>query len=153
MVTTWPGCLRYAFLKEVITCFWFRLGKPYFNDVLKFNQGLPQVVKILVTMAPKMYLFFLPFFSCIAYPFSYFNFLQVSGSFRDNSIGKIKINFLISRLVIITNKEVTCIRMLRYRIKKQRQQLYDSFQLQKTNTIFGQIIKKGRLLIKMINKT
>ncbi|XP_027060225.1 A disintegrin and metalloproteinase with thrombospondin motifs 14-like [Pocillopora damicornis] len=29
----------------------------------------------------------------------------VSGSFRDNSIGKIKINFLISRLVIITNKE------------------------------------------------
>ena len=107
MVTTWPGCLRYAFLKEVITCFWFRLGKPYFNDVLKFNQGLPQVVKILVTMAPKMYLFFLPFFSCIAYPFSYFNFLQVSGSFRDNSIGKIKINFLISRLVIITNKEVS----------------------------------------------
>ena len=107
MVTTWPGCLRYAFLKEVITCFWFRLGKPYFNDVLKFNQGLPQVVKILVTMAPKMYLFFLPFFSRIAYPFSYFNVLQVSGSFRDNSIGKIKINFLISRLVIITNKEVS----------------------------------------------
>ena len=107
MVTTWPGCLRYAFLKEVITCFWFRLGKPCFNDVLKFNQGLPQVVKILVTMAPKMYLFFLPFFSRIAYPFSYFNVLQVSGSFRDNSIGKIKINFLISRLVIITNKEVS----------------------------------------------
>ena len=43
--------------------------------------------------------------------------------------------------------------MLRYRIKKQRQQFYDSLQLQKTNTIFGQIIKKGRLLIKMINKT
>ena len=37
----------------------------------------------------------------------YFNVLQVSGSFRDNSIGKIKINFLISRLVIITNKEVS----------------------------------------------
>ena len=63
MVTTWPGCPRYALLKEVITCFWFRLGKPCFNDVLKFNQGLPQVVKILVTMAPKMYLFFFyPFF-------------------------------------------------------------------------------------------
>lgn len=106
MVTTWPGCPRYALLKEVITCFWFRLGKPCFNDVLKFNQGLPQVVKILVTMAPKMYLFFfiLFFMYCLSF---YFNVLQVSGSFRDNSIGKIKINFLISRLVIITNKEVS----------------------------------------------
>lgn len=106
MVTTWPGCPRYALLKEVITCLWFRLGKPCFNDVLKFNQGLPQVVKILVTMAPKMYLFFfiLFFMYCLSF---YFNVLQVSGSFRDNSIGKIKINFLISRLVIITNKEVS----------------------------------------------
>lgn len=106
MVTTWPGCPRYALLKEVITCFWFRLGKPCFNDVLKFNQGLPQVVKILFTMAPKMYLFFfiLFFMYCLSF---YFNVLQVSGSFRDNSIGKIKINFLISRLVIITNKEVS----------------------------------------------
>lgn len=106
MVTTWPGCPRYALLKEVITCFWFRLGKPCFNDVLKFNQGLPQVVKILVTMAPKMYLFFFILFFMYYLSF-YFNVLQVSGSFRDNSIGKIKINFLISRLVIITNKEVS----------------------------------------------
>lgn len=106
MVTTWPGCPRYALLKEVITCFWFRLGKPCFNDVLKFNQGLPQVVKILVTMAPKMYLFFFILFFTYCLTF-YFNVLQVSGSFRDNSIGKIKINFLISRLVIITNKEVS----------------------------------------------
>ena len=106
MVTTWPGCPRYALLKEVITCFWFRLGKPCFNDVLKFNQGLPQVVKILVTMAPKMYLFFFILFFTYCLTF-YFNVLQVSGSFRDNSIGKIKINFLIGRLVIITNKEVS----------------------------------------------
>lgn len=106
MVTTWPGCPRYALLKEVITCFWFRLGKPCFNDVVKFNQGLPQVVKILVTMAPKMYLFFFILFFTYCLTF-YFNVLQVSGSFRDNSIGKIKINFLIGRLVIITNKEVS----------------------------------------------
>lgn len=56
-------------------------------------------------MAPKMYLFLILFsMYCLSF---YFNVLQVSGSFRDNSIGKIKINFLISRLVIITNKEVS----------------------------------------------
>jgi len=34
-------------------------------------------------------------------------FLQVAGIFRDNSIGKIKVNYVVSRLIIITNKEVS----------------------------------------------
>lgn len=103
MVTTWPGCPRYALLKEVITCFWFRLGKPCFNDVLKFNQGLPQVVKILFTMAPKMYLFFLSFFSCIVYPF-----ILMFYRFQDRSAtipsGKLKLIFLSAVLSLLLTK-------------------------------------------------
>lgn len=57
------------------------------------------------------YFFALFFMYCLSF---YFNVLQVSGSFRDNSIGKIKINFLISRLVIITNKEVSSFFIVQY---------------------------------------
>ena len=32
--------------------------------------------------------------------------LKVAGMFRDNSIGKIKVTYVVSRLMIITNKEV-----------------------------------------------
>lgn len=32
--------------------------------------------------------------------------LKVAGTFRDNSIGKIKVTYVVSRLMIITNKEV-----------------------------------------------
>ena len=31
---------------------------------------------------------------------------QVAGTFHDNSIGHIKMNYVVSRLVVITNKEV-----------------------------------------------
>ena len=104
MVTTWPGCLRYAFLKEVITCFWFRLGKPCFNDVLKFNQGLPQVVKILVTMAPKMYLFFCPFFHVLlilSVILMFYRFLDRSATIPS---GKLKLIFLSAVLSLLLTK-------------------------------------------------
>ena len=104
MVTTWPGCLRYAFLKEVITCFWFRLGKPCFNDVLKFNQGLPQVVKILVTMAPKMYLFILPFFHVLlilSVILMFYRFLDRSATIPS---GKLKLIFLSAVLSLLLTK-------------------------------------------------
>lgn len=37
---------------------------------------------------------------------SNFVFLKVAATFHDNSMGKVKLNYVVSRLVLITNKEV-----------------------------------------------
>ena len=42
----------------------------------------------------------------IGFLFVYLFVSQVAGTFHDNSIGHIKMNYVVSRLVVITNKEV-----------------------------------------------